>query len=71
MNTEVGIIKKMEPQMGIEPTSQPWQGRVLTIVLLRHLLANIIILETQFNCNNFFQKNKKNFIYIVYKYCLC
>ena len=43
--------------MGIEPTSQPWQGRVLTIVLLRHLLANIIILETQFNCNNFFQKN--------------
>ena len=30
--------------MGIEPTSQPWQGRVLTIVLLRHLFyaSNII-----------------------------
>ena len=34
----------MEPQMGIEPTSQPWQGRVLTIVLLRHIVyaSNII-----------------------------
>ena len=31
--------------MGIEPPSQPWQGRVLTIVLLRQLLANIIILK--------------------------
>ena len=30
--------------MGIEPTSQPWQGRVLTIVLLRHIVyaSNII-----------------------------
>ena len=44
----------MEPQMGIEPTSQPWQGRVLTIVLLRQVLANIIILKNKFNCKDFF-----------------
>ena len=53
--------------MGIEPTSQPWQGRVLTIVLLRHLLANIIILENNLDCNYFFQKINNFFIYIVYK----
>lgn len=26
--------------MGIEPTSQPWQGRVLAVVLHLHLLHN-------------------------------
>ena len=27
----------MEPQMGIEPTPSPWQGDILTIILLRHI----------------------------------
>ena len=29
--------------MGIEPTSQPWQGRVLTVVL--HLLERVMGVE--------------------------
>ena len=49
--------------MGIEPTSQPWQGRVLTIVLLRHLVyASNIIAQLIRNASINLKKIKKNLI---------
>ena len=49
--------------MGIEPTSQPWQGRVLTIVLLRHIVyaSNIITQLIPIASINL-KKMKKNLI---------
>ena len=31
------LIINLEQAMGIEPTSQPWQGRVLAVVLRLHV----------------------------------
>ena len=62
-NTEVVVIKKMEPQMGIEPTSQPWQGRVLTIVLLRHLYQHLILYQKNFRLQLLFYIFLKIFLY--------
>ena len=31
-----GISRVLEQVMGIEPTSQPWQGRIITVILHLH-----------------------------------
>lgn len=45
----------MEQMTGIEPASQPWQGRILAIVL--HLqVTYYIILEKNIKINSFYLK---------------
>lgn len=45
--SKVWVIVSMEQVMGIEPTSQPWQGHVLAVVLhLQQQYYNIKIVKS-------------------------